>query len=607
MNGENLNGNESTQGIIENSNLNQPKKYNVYHAIYIPPESEDSIEEQLHVYTDKDEALQTIKKYRSGRLKTFKSRLEAEQYAKHGSEKSNGHSTRVPTNAPIFEEKTSSFKGLKPQELVAFRKLIENGDLEAVKKTALENPRYLISSGDTPAILQEGCRYNALHIASSKGSRNVEMCKLILDTVSDPEFVALHYGKDDSKTYVNRAQVLLDLYLNTPDKGLNETPLHFAAKYGLKDVVKLLVSYSQCIKTLKNKYDQIPMEIICMRRCQNDEILKKDIKLYLEDQYYVPVLRSEDNTIQPQIGQPFSPTSPPRQNADPISPRVEVRAFAGPMTKPQAMEFRKKWKTPPRLHGTLFKHDKSMTDSPGLLTSPKPNDMDIIRLKDTEKGLERVGRNLAEEYSVAWKEFWPFLDEFTDLRDDEGLAKLEKYLMEKVNAMKTVHKPISDSLKASKNVKKMENNNEETDNMLKKSLMSDFVNELNTMWDKLQVDDEQNSEKSLDEMECLIKKMQTCSLNTSISSNSESSDKFYTPPDTPELLSSDELDNESSDDEMFYAEEGDPVFIEGKAPGKIDCAVLNAIPNIIGPDKYPFIYQWKHEMNLAMSKDKFLR
>lgn len=79
--------------------------------------------------------------------------MDAEQYAKHGSEKSNGHSTRIPTNAPISEEKTSSFKGLKPQELVAFRKLIESGDLEAVKRTAFENPRYLISGGDTPAIL----------------------------------------------------------------------------------------------------------------------------------------------------------------------------------------------------------------------------------------------------------------------------------------------------------------------------------------------------------------------------------------------------------------------------------------------------------------------
>lgn len=40
-------------------------------------------------------------------------------------------------------------------------------------------------------------------------------------------------------------------------------------------------------------------------------------------------------------------------------------------------------------------------------------------------------RDLAKEYQVSWKEYWPFLRDFVDFRSDEGLKKLEKYLKQK--------------------------------------------------------------------------------------------------------------------------------------------------------------------------------
>jgi len=70
-------------------------------------------------------------------------------------------------------------------------------------------------------------------------------------------------------------------------------------------------------------------------------------------------------------------------NRDPISPPVEVRAFAGPMTKARAVEFRKKWKTPPRVTPK-----RGQGDAFGIMNSPNI----ALRLQDTEKGLERVGR-----------------------------------------------------------------------------------------------------------------------------------------------------------------------------------------------------------------------
>lgn len=105
-----------------------------------------------------------------------------------------------------------------------------------------------------------GSRYNALHIAVN--NNNPEMCEFILNTVGDPKFMKWHYGEEEyKKMYLNPVQIMQDLYLNTPDKVLNETPLHFAVKYGYKDVVRVLVSYSLCIKTLPNKYNQLPVDV----------------------------------------------------------------------------------------------------------------------------------------------------------------------------------------------------------------------------------------------------------------------------------------------------------------------------------------------------------
>lgn len=46
------------------------------------------------------------------------------------------------------------FKSLKSEDLVAFRRLIESGELDKVKEAVHSNPKFLVSSGDTPSIIQ---------------------------------------------------------------------------------------------------------------------------------------------------------------------------------------------------------------------------------------------------------------------------------------------------------------------------------------------------------------------------------------------------------------------------------------------------------------------
>lgn len=404
--------------VGETSEVTSPSAGVAYYGVYIPNDinlGEDN--DRIHVYADKTEALRLVKKYKKARFKAFRSREAAEEFAEHGSE-SSGTTASTPERSGPVAEKPSPFKAPKPQDLVQLRKAIETGATDIVKKIVLENPRYLISIGDTPAILQEGSRYNALHIAAK--ARREDICEFILDTVGDPAFISRLYGDDDMISCQSRANILLDLYLNMPDKGLNETPLHFASKFGATAVVAKLVSYSECDKHPKNKFSQTPKDMICSRAPNSNATDVKTIKNLLDEQFYVPVLRSEDNSVPPTVGEPFSPSRPPALVQHVVSPTVDIHAYAGPMPAEEAKIFRKKWKTPPR-------SVSSPAGTPTRNDSPMPLST-TVRLMDTEKGLERIGRTLAHETKVGWKEYWPFLGTFTDFATKEGLDLLEAYM-----------------------------------------------------------------------------------------------------------------------------------------------------------------------------------
>lgn len=60
-------------------------------------------------------------------------------------------------------EKPYPFKAPSPQEMVALRKSIEAGLAATVRDRVWDNPRFLVSSGNTPSILQVGAYYFGMY------------------------------------------------------------------------------------------------------------------------------------------------------------------------------------------------------------------------------------------------------------------------------------------------------------------------------------------------------------------------------------------------------------------------------------------------------------
>lgn len=386
--------------------------------------------EKAHVYTDKKDALQAVKMMKGARFKPFSNREDAEKFAKGICDYFLSPSKSAACVSPvkpglviskdnmevdtINRERANSFKSPRTQDLTAkLRKAVEKGDEVAFSELVWSNPRYLIGSGDNPTIVQEGCRYNVMHVAAKENQGGI--AQLLLDTLENPEFMRLMYPDDQEVMLQKRIHYIVDLYLNTPDKAGFETPLHFACKFGCPEVVNVLCSHPDIDKNCKNKDGQKPCDLICSRKNKTQEVRQK-INDYLEDRCYIPLLRATDNSSQPIIGATWSPESSEslsliqRHTRSPMDPVMTVTAFAGPLSPSKADDFRRSWKTPPRDRAEIFHH---------------------ILKSDPDRGVERVGRDLAHNMGHPWAEYWDFLDSFVDLSSTEGLRKLEEYLSKK--------------------------------------------------------------------------------------------------------------------------------------------------------------------------------
>uniref|UniRef100_A0A8C7HM29 Ankyrin repeat and LEM domain containing 2 n=1 Tax=Oncorhynchus kisutch TaxID=8019 RepID=A0A8C7HM29_ONCKI len=431
----------------ETEELDEPEFPLVYYGVC--PHWEESVvtDDKVHVYVDRKKALRAMMTMKESRFKSFSTREEAEKFSKgineHCPAVANGSFTSFvsckiskkkvdrhayndtlvlpgsPTASgtlPVNLERANEFRSPRTQDLTAkLRNAVEKGDKEAFSKLVWDNPRYLIGSGDNPTIVHEGCHYNVLHVAAKENQSG--MVQLLLDTLESPDFMRLMYPDDQEAMLHQRIRYLVDLYLNTPDKASNETPLHFACKFGCPDVVNVLCSHPATDKHRQNKYNQKPSTVICERKNKTSDI-KKKIKEYLEERCYVPLLRDTDNSFQPVIGLPWSP-SPLEVDfhslgsgvaGSPIDPVMTVRAYVGPLSPSKADEFHRLWRTPPRDRAEYFHR---------------------ILKSDPDRGAERVGREIAHGMGHPWAEYWDFLRSFTDLSTEEGWKRLEEYLDKK--------------------------------------------------------------------------------------------------------------------------------------------------------------------------------
>lgn len=195
------------------------------------------------------------------------------------------------------EVEIETFPSATPAMLNQLRRNIEAGKYEEVEQAIWSNPRCLVTVCDSAVYLMAGPKYNACHIAAR--ANKPDMMALLLDTVTNPNFLRKLYPQEPDHNVQERLNHLIDSYLNTPDPKQGCTPLHFACKKGFYRVVRVLLTFEGCDLNLRDSGGLTAEESICTQCSSSEETdketqaLKVKIRNMFKGQLHLPLYRDQ--------------------------------------------------------------------------------------------------------------------------------------------------------------------------------------------------------------------------------------------------------------------------------------------------------------------------
>lgn len=519
----------------------------VFYAACLPlkiRQSKEDFDPKRFVSSDKNEIIKLIKQYQGSRFKSFDlyenalkfveeklgDNFESNQSDNLSSPNSNqSPSSSVPTEESIL------FPSLDIRDLNVFKQSIVNKQLDTFKRNVFTNPRYLISNYfDSPTIIMQGPRYNAVHLAIR--FKAPEILDFILDTINTVSFVQKMNPNLDSESLIDKRDHILDLYLNSPDKVNFDTPLHMACKICNLDCISILADYIPVLDTEKlNKQNLLPHELV------QDLQARKKILDIIHSSVFITVQKCPEN-LNKSINKEYHMGRKILQSKLDHKKEKRISAIVGPMTT-----------------------EKSKTVYDVMKSPKKCNEKQRqIRLKDPDRGIERVICELSIEFEVPYCEYWPFLNDYANFSTEEGLKRLNDYFRSKQDELD----------------------------------LSSIIGRLN-----LDEEDDLKQTNGREEIHCDKNKIEKKEKETEEEEEEEESELYYTAPTSPRSVANEngEIDSDRLRSDQLYINGLERTQIDFDVYEMIQSAQKRGKISITGDEfrtNHPFVDRWLEAMKL---------